>query len=63
MKTPVDMSAVRLHFKDGAYTYAVRPRGQLGTVGWAPVPWVVQYVKAHTEKEALQKANPLYQPK
>lgn len=36
--------------------YAVRPKGQLGTCGWAPHPWMVVYVSAATEEEAVKKA-------
>lgn len=37
--------------------YAVRPQGALGTCGWAPEPWVVQYVRARSAEEALRKAT------
>lgn len=37
--------------------YAVRPQGALGTCGWAPEPWTVQYVRARSAEEALRKAT------
>jgi hypothetical protein len=37
--------------------WAVRPKGQLGTVGWHPVPWTVIYVFARCAAEAIAKAN------
>lgn len=37
--------------------WAVRPKGQLGTCGWAPRPWTVIYVKARCAEEALHKAE------
>ena len=36
--------------------WSVRPVGQLGTCGWHPVPWTVQYVTAKSALEALLKA-------
>jgi len=36
---------------------AVRPQGALGTCGWAPEPWTVQYVRARSAEEALRKAT------
>ena len=36
--------------------YAVRPAGQLGTGGWYPLPWTVQYVTARSAAEAVRKA-------
>lgn len=38
-------------------TYAVRPKGALGTCGWSPEPWTVQYVKAFSKAEAIRKAG------
>lgn len=37
--------------------YAVRPKGQLGTCGFYPVPWTVVYVTARSEQDALRKAR------
>ena len=37
-------------------TYAVRPKGQLGTCGWYPYAWTVQYVRARSASEAVFKA-------
>lgn len=39
--------------------WAVRPVGQLGTMGWYPVAWTVQYITAKTAAEAVRKAMPL----
>lgn len=36
--------------------WAVRPAGQLGTMGWHPHPWTVVYVKAASSDEAVLKA-------
>jgi hypothetical protein len=46
------LEAVRLH--NG--TWAVRPKGQLGTMGWSPAPWTVAYTKANNEADAIKKA-------
>jgi hypothetical protein len=40
-----------------ARTYAIRPENQLGTCGWYPLPWTVQFVIAGSAKSALAKAN------
>lgn len=37
--------------------WAVSPIGQLGTCGWYPVAWEVEYVTARSAKEAIQKVN------
>lgn len=37
--------------------YAVRPKGALGTHGWHPEPWTVEYVNARNESEAIEKAK------
>lgn len=37
--------------------YAVRPEGQLGTCGWYPKAWTVQYVNASSPQEAIAKAQ------
>ena len=36
--------------------YAVRPQSQLGTCGWYPKAWTVQYIKAASSQEAIRKA-------
>ena len=36
--------------------WAVRPAGQLGTMGWHPYPWTVVYVRAPNAGEAVRKA-------
>jgi len=43
------------HLRDNRW--AVRPQGQLGTCGWYPVPWQVQYVTARSAEAALRKAK------
>jgi hypothetical protein len=43
------------HLRDNVY--AVRPKGQLGTCGWSPKPWTVQYVRATSLQHAIQKAK------
>lgn len=37
--------------------WAVRPEGQLGTCGWRPKAWTVQYVKAACAEDAVRKAS------
>lgn len=37
--------------------WAVRPVGQLGTCGWYPEPWTIQYVSARSEAEAIKVAK------
>lgn len=37
--------------------WAVRPAGQLGTCGWYPEPWTIQYVSARSEAEAIRVAK------
>lgn len=34
--------------------WAVRPAGQLGTIGWYPYPWEVRYVTAPTAEAAIK---------
>ena len=43
-------------FGHDTMTWAVRPRGQIGTMDWYPEPWTVIYVRAHTAGEAISKA-------
>lgn len=52
----VEMEATHLSGRQ----WAVRPVNQLGTMGWSPVAWTVQYVQAGSEAEAVAKARPLY---
>ena len=42
------------HLRDDKY--AVRPKGQLGTHGWHPIPWGVIYLKAKSKADAIRKA-------
>lgn len=37
--------------------WAVRPIGRLGTCGWYPEPWTIQYVTARSESEAIRVAK------
>lgn len=44
------------HLRDRKY--AVRPKGCLGTCGWADgVAWIVQCVTANSESDAIRKAK------
>lgn len=40
--------------------YAVRPEGQLGTCGFYPVAWTVQYITATCPEQAVRKASKLF---
>lgn len=42
------------HLRDNVY--AVRPVGQLGTCGFHPIPWTVEYVRARSCEDAVRKA-------
>lgn len=37
--------------------WVVRPEGQLGTCGWYPYAWTIEYVNANSASEALRKAR------
>lgn len=37
--------------------WVVRPEGQLGTCGWYPYAWTIEYVNANSATEALRKAK------
>jgi hypothetical protein len=39
--------------------WAVKPENQLGTCGWYPRPWTVQYIRARSAEEAVRKAKPV----
>jgi hypothetical protein len=41
--------------------FVVRPRGQLGTCGFYPIPWQAVFTKAATEREALKRARNIRQ--
>ena len=58
MTGTVKMEAIKL-----ASCYAVRPEGQLGTCGFFPVPWEIQYIVARSKAEALRKAHHYRSPK
>lgn len=49
MKDAVEYEATDL----GNRLWAVRPLGQLGTMGWSPVPWTVVYVRSDSPRSAL----------
>ncbi len=51
----VPLEATHLRGRD----YAVRPAGAVGTCGFSPVPWTVQYIKAGSPDEAVRKAKPV----
>jgi len=48
------MTLEAVELRDGRW--AVRPVGQLGTCGWYPKAWTVQYIKARSAEEAIRKA-------
>lgn len=52
----VELEATHLRGRE----YAVRPAGQLGTCGFSPCPWTVQYVRASSAVEAVCKAKKIY---
>lgn len=43
------------HLRDNLY--AVRPEGQLGTCGFFPEPWEVQYIRARSPEHAVRIAK------
>ena len=51
----VELEATRLRNE-----WAVRPKGQLGTCGFSPCPWTVQYVRAASADQAVRKAKKVY---
>lgn len=52
----VELEATRLR----GCEWAVRPVGQLGTCGFYPCPWTVQYIRADSAVAAVCKAKKLY---
>jgi hypothetical protein len=52
-KVHIELEADQLH----SGKWAVRPIGQLGTCGWYPEPWTIQYVSARSESEAIKVAK------
>lgn len=56
LAVPVEMHAEPIHNNE----WVVRPAGQLGTVGFYPVPWTAQFVYARDAREAIRKARPLW---
>jgi len=51
--TQVELEATELNHG----LYAVRPKGQLGTCGFYPVPWEVVYVQAKSAEKAIERAR------
>lgn len=49
MTKPIELEAT--HMRDNLY--AVRPKGQLGTCGFHPIAWVVEYVRARSATHAI----------
>lgn len=52
-KVHTELEAIQLR----SGKWAVRPVGQLGTCGWYPEPWTIQYVSARSEAEAIRVAK------
>ena len=47
----------------GPRKYVVRPKGALGTHGWIKgKPWQVQYIKADSAEQAIEKAALEFKP-
>lgn len=57
MKGVVHIPLEATHLR--GHDYAVRPAGAVGTCGFSPVPWTVQYIKAGSPDEAVRKAKPV----
>ena len=51
--TEYEATQLRPHY------FAVRPVGVMGTHGWHPIPWEVQFVNAPSAEAALRKAGAL----
>lgn len=56
MRQQVKLEAINLR----GNRYAVMPEGRLGTCGFYPVPWTVQYITARNAEAAVRKAKPIY---
>lgn len=54
---PVPAKLEAMHLR--GRLYAVRPEGQLGSCGFSPVPWTVQFIKANSAEEAVRRARPI----
>lgn len=48
----LELEATQLH----SGRWAVRPKGQLGTIGWSPKPWMAQIVSAANAESAIRIA-------
>jgi hypothetical protein len=53
----IELDATQLHNGE----WVVRPKGQLGTMGWHPFPWTAVIVKANNEQKAIAKALPQFE--
>jgi hypothetical protein len=51
--TQIEMEATQLR----GNRWIVRPKGQLGTCGWSPIPWEAVYVTARDAADAIAKAR------
>ena len=49
----IELDAIKLNNGE----YAVKPKGQLGTCGFYPIPWEVSYVKARSAEDAIEKVR------
>jgi hypothetical protein len=47
------------HLRDDKY--CVRPKGQLGTMGWHPRPWTAVFIRARNPQHAVLKASIYFQ--
>lgn len=56
-ETPIAARLEALHLR--GHLYAVRPEGQLGTCGFYPAPWTVQFIKANSDEDAVLRARPV----
>jgi len=56
---PVTLEATHLKGR----RYAVSPLGQLGTCGYYPTAWTVQFINAASPEDAIRKAKPIMMKK
>lgn len=50
-----DMKLEAIRMRDGSYI--VLPEGELGTIGWHPVPWEAIAVTASSKEDAIRKVK------
>ena len=50
----LELEATRL-----SKSWAIRPAGAVGTMGWHPVAWEVVYVSGNSAADAISKAKKL----